>query len=195
MDLDNQEVQVNEGEIYLPLMFYKEGICQLGDTVELAGKAFTLKGFFRDSQMNSNMAGSKRLLLNQKDFELLREEGESEYLIEFLLHDRGHTSEFEKAYQEEVGAINGPSITFAMFRMINALNDGIMIVILLLASLLILLISLFCIRFTLFAKSEDDFREIAVMKAIGFPLKKNQVHLSFPIRSPRRAWRLDRLWS
>ena len=172
LDLDNQVVQVNEGEIYLPLMFYKEGICQTGDTVDLASKTFTLKGFFRDSQMNSNMAGSKRLLLHQNDFEQLRSEGEPEYLIEFLLHDRAHTSEFEKAYQEEVGAINGPSITFAMFRMINGLNDGIMIVILVLASLLILLISLFCIRFTLFAKIEDDFREIAVMKAIGFPLKK-----------------------
>ena len=49
----------------------------------------------------------------------------------------------------------------------NALSDGLMIAVILLVSALVVAIALMCIRFTLLAKIEDDYREIGVMKAIG----------------------------
>ena len=51
--------------------------------------------------------------------------------------------------------------------MMNALSDGLMIAVILLVSALVVAIALMCIRFTLLAKIEDDYREIGVMKAIG----------------------------
>ena len=42
-----------------------------------------------------------------------------------------------------------------------------MIAVLLLISVLVIAIAFLCIRFTLMAKIEDDYREIGVMKAIG----------------------------
>lgn len=171
LDLENKVIEPEPGELYLPLMFYKDGSCEQGDPVVIAGKSFVVNGFFRDSQMNSNLAGSKRILLHQEDYAELYKEGKPEYLIEFLLNDKDRTSEFEKAYQEQVGAVNGPAITYSMFRMINALNDGMLIAILIITSVVILLITLFCLRFTLLAKMEEEFREIAVLKAIGLPHK------------------------
>lgn len=54
--------------------------------------------------------------------------------------------------------------------MVNAFSDGITIVVLFFIGLLIIGISLLCIRFTLLAKLEEDYRELAVLKAIGIPL-------------------------
>ena len=167
LDLNNQVIEVEPGEIYLPLMFYKDQGVEKGQRVQIADMEFLIKGFFRDSQMNSNMAGSKRLLLNQADFDQLKQEGLAEYLIEFRLKDRQRMTEFETAYAEQIPYKNGPTITYAMFKMINGLNDGIMIAVLLIASFLVTFIALLCIRFTLLAKLEEDFLEIAGMKAIG----------------------------
>jgi putative ABC transport system permease protein len=50
---------------------------------------------------------------------------------------------------------------------INGLSDGLMIAVILLISVLVIAIAFLCIRFTLLAKIEDDYREIGVMKAIG----------------------------
>ncbi len=51
--------------------------------------------------------------------------------------------------------------------MMNGLSDGLMIVVILLISALVVAIAFLCIRFTLLAKIEEDYREIGVMKAIG----------------------------
>ena len=171
LDLNNENITVNPGEIYLPLMFYKDKTAQIGDSVKIAGENFIVKGFFRDSQMNSNMAGSKRLLLSKVDFEHVKAAGNPEYLIEYLLKDRKNISDFEKDYQEQIPYKNGPTITYAMFKIINALNDGILIVVLLLGTVMLMMIAMLCIRFIVMAKLEDDFLEIAIMKAIGLSHK------------------------
>ncbi len=172
LDLDNQVIDVDDGEIYLPLMYFKEGYVNIGDPVKIYDKTFSLKGFFRDSQMNSNLSGSKRILLSKKDFESFKDRGRLEYLIEFLLNDREKMTEFEKDYLDNIPEKNGPKVTYSMFKMINGLSDGLLIAIILLASFSILIISFLCIRFTLLSKIEDEYREIGVMKAIGIKSKE-----------------------
>lgn len=63
--------------------------------------------------------------------------------------------------------MNGPTVTYGLFKTMNALSDGMMIAVILLVSALVVAIAFMCIRFTLLAKIEDDYREIGVMKAIG----------------------------
>ncbi|MDO5037347.1 MAG: ABC transporter permease [Tissierellia bacterium] len=168
LDTENQPIQPKPGEVYLPLFFYKEGQVRPGDPVEIFGQDFRLGGFFRDSQMNASLAGSKRILLHQEDFHRLEDLGSPEYLIEFLLQDRGALAQFEKDFYDQVPEKNGPTITYPMFRMINGLTDGFLIGLLLLASFLILLISFLSIRLTLLAKLEDHYREMGLLKALGF---------------------------
>ena len=88
-------------------------------------------------------------------------------MIEFRLKDLSSLGAFETAYASAGLEANGPTVTYKLFKMMNALSDGIMIAVILLVSALVVAIAFMCIRFTLLAKIEDDYREIGVMKAIG----------------------------
>jgi len=171
LDFDNKVIATDKGMIHLPIMYLKEGYVSTGDKVQIYDKTFQVQGFFRDSQMNSNMAGSKRILLNKADFEEIKENGQKEYFSEFLLKDRSKMTEFEIAYKDKKLESNGPTVTHSLFKLMNGLNDGIVIGVLLLASFLILFISFMCISFTITAKLEDEYTEIGVMKALGLNIK------------------------
>lgn len=170
LDLNNQAVQPREGELYVPVCYYKDGTVQVGDQALIDGLPFTVAGFVRDSQMNSALASSKRFLVSEADFSRLRPSGNVEYLIEFRLYDPSGLSTFETAYSAAGLPSNGPALTFPLFRMLSAISDGIMIAVIVLIGLLVIFIAFLCIRFTLLAKIEDDTREIGVMKAIGMRL-------------------------
>jgi putative ABC transport system permease protein len=167
LDLDGKVITVSDGEIYVPITYMQGGIARVGETVTVAGKGFTIAGALRDSQMQPLLSSSKRFLVSQNDFAALRPFGSVEYLIEFRLHDLDRLSAFEAAYTAAGLESNGPTLTYSLFRMFNGLSDGLMIAVILLVSALVIAIAFLCIRFTLLAKIEDDYREIGVMKAIG----------------------------
>ncbi|MDT2460475.1 ABC transporter permease [Enterococcus avium] len=171
VDMENRPIQPKPGELYVPIAFKKQGFAEIGDKAEIAGKKFTVTGFLRDGTMNSQMAGSKRLLLHQKDYDVLFSQGRLEYIIEFRLKDPSKLNQFQAAYKKAGLEANGPSGTHRLFKLGNALSDGVLIGILLLISVLVVLMTFMCIRFTLLAKIEEDYREIGVMKAIGLQIK------------------------
>jgi putative ABC transport system permease protein len=170
LDLDGQVISVADGEIYVPITYLQGGIARVGDTMTVAGRPFTIAGVLRDSQMQPLLSSSKRFLVSQNDFAALRKSGSVEYLIEFRLHDIGNLGAFEAAYTAAGLEANGPTLTYPLFRLFNGLSDGLMIAVILLVSTLVIAIAFLCIRFTLLAKIEDDYREIGVMKAIGLRL-------------------------
>jgi putative ABC transport system permease protein len=134
---------------------------------DVAGTPLTIAGPLRDSQMQPLLSSSKRFLVSRDDFADLEPFGSVEYLIEFRLHDLAALGAFANAYVAAGLEANGPTITYPFFRVINGLSDGLMIAVILLISVLVIAIAFLCIRFTLLAKIEDDYREIGVMKAIG----------------------------
>ena len=167
LDLDGNVITVADGEIYVPITYIQSGIARIGETATVAGKPFTIAGALRDSQMQPLLSSSKRFLVSQNDYAALRPLGGVEYLIEFRLHDLESLGAFEAAYTAAGIEANGPTLTYGLFRMFNGLADGLMIAVILLVSALVIAIAFLCIRFTLLAKIEDDYREIGVMKAIG----------------------------
>lgn len=167
LDLDGNVIHVSDGEIYVPISYMKDGTSKVGDKVVINGEKLTVSGFLRDSQMNSLLASSKRFLVSESDYAELKEFGSIEYLIEFRLKDLSQLSAFESAYTSAGLEANGPTITYPLFKMINALSDGLMIALILFVSALVVAIAFMCIRFTLLTKIEVDYREIGVMKAIG----------------------------
>lgn len=167
LDLDGNVITVKSGEMYVPVSYKKDGTAEAGDTVVVDGKKFTVAGFLRDSQMNSLLASSKRFLVSQNDYAQIQGSGSTEYLIEFRLKDLSMLGAFENDYTSAGLEANGPTITYPLFKMLNAISDGLMIAVILLVSVLVVAIALMCIRFTLLAKIESDYREIGVMKAIG----------------------------
>lgn len=174
LNLDGDVIEAADGQIYVPLMYMENNAATVGGQAVIAGKTFDVAGFFRDSQMNSTLASSKRFVVSETDFAALRAQGDLEYLIQFRLTDLTALSAFAAAYSEAGLEANGPTITYPLFRMINALSDGMMIAVILFVSALVVAIAFMCIRFTLLAKVEDEYREIGVMKAIGLRLSDIQ---------------------
>ena len=123
LDLDGKIIAVSDGELYAPVAYLKEGIARIGDTAVINGKKLTITGFLRDSQMNSMLASSKRFLVSENDFVELEGFGNTEYLIEFRLKDLGMLSAFETSYIAAGLESNGPTITYPLFRSINAISD------------------------------------------------------------------------
>ena len=167
LDENNRPAQPKDGELWVPVCYNRDHTVQAGDKAVINGKTFVVTGFVRDSQMNSTLASSKRFIVSAGDYAQLKEGGSVEYLIEFRLKDLSDLSEFESAYSASQMPANGPTLSWPLFRMISAVSDGIMIAVILLVSVIVILIALLCIRFTLLAKIEDDYREIGVMKAVG----------------------------
>jgi putative ABC transport system permease protein len=167
LDLDGDVIHAADGEVYVPICYLQDGTARVGDQVDVSGKRFAVAGFLRDSQMNSLLASSKRFLVSESDFSEISGRGSMEYLIEFRLKDPSALGEFEAAYTSAGLDANGPTITYPLFRMMNGLSDGLMIAVILLISALVVTIAFLCIRFTLLAKIEEDYREIGVLRAIG----------------------------
>ena len=179
LDLSGGIIQVHDGEIYVPLAYMKDGTTKVGDKAVVCGKTLIVVGFLRDSQMNSTLSSSKRFLVSENDYAELEKFGNLEYLIEFRLFDSSKVGEFETAYVDAKLPANGPAITYPIFRLMNAITDGIMIAVIMLISIIVILIALLCIRVTLIAKIEDDTREIGTMKAIGMRISDiKKIYLS-----------------
>lgn len=167
LDLDGNVIHVSDGQLYVPICYMKDNTTKVGDKAVIGDKEFIVAGFLRDSQMNSMLSSSKRFLVSENDYAEIKRLGSPEYLIEFRLKDPSALGAFETAYTSAGLEANGPTITYPLFKMFNAISDGLMIAIMLLVSALVVAIAFMCIRFTLLAKIEDDYREIGVMKAIG----------------------------
>ena len=168
VNLEGEIIEPKNGEIYVPLSYMREGSIKEGESVALYGSVFTVAGFLRDSQMNSPLSSSKRFLVSDSDFETIKSMGKMEYLIEFRLQDLDDLRTFETEYMAAGLESNGPTLTYRLFRVINGLSDGLMIAVIVLVSFLVVVITFLCIRFTLLARMEDDYREIGVLKAVGF---------------------------
>lgn len=167
LDMDGNIIEPKVGEVYVPLNYMKDGSIKKGDLLYLFNNKYVVSGFLRDSQMNSPLASSKRFLLNDKDFDRIKEYGKMEYLIEFRLTNMNDINKFESEYIDAALEANGPTLTYPLFKLINGLADGIMIAIILLMSFLVVGIAFLCIRFTLLARLEDEYQEIGVLKAVG----------------------------
>lgn len=167
LDEHNELPEVEEGTVWVPVCYRQQYGLHAGEVMQIGQERLVIAGFIRDAQMNSMMASSKRFLVCESDYQRLCRAGSEEYLIEFRLVQGSDTGAFATAYADAGLPMNGPAITAGLIRMMNALSDGVMILLILLVSLLVFLISAVCIRFVLLTRVEKEKREIGMMKALG----------------------------
>lgn len=172
LNMDNKPVEVESGRIGVPVYYLQRYGLKKGDMIRLAldqgDVYFVISDFVRDAQMNPTVVSSKRFVINPKDYEPLCGGSENfEYSIGFLLKDTGKLSEFGNEYQSAGLPAKGPTLDFGTYKLLNALTDGIVAAVIILISLLLVAISILCLRFTFLATIEEDYKEIGVMKAIG----------------------------
>ncbi len=171
LGMNNEIIYPEEGKVYVPICYKSEYNLEAGQTMKAGDIELVIEGFLRDSQMNSMMASSKRFLVNPTDYKKLEEIGSQEYLIEFLVKDGYDIGAFATAYSDAGLPSNGPTITASLIKLMNALSDGMMILVILLVSMVVLVISLICIRYIVLTGLEKDKKEAGMLKAVGLPAK------------------------
>ncbi len=177
LDLDNEKLDVKEGEVAVPIYFMEQYHMKIGDkiTVDNAGyqKEFVISEYARDYEMNSSLTSSKRFVINQADYgEMLKKQaGELEYLIEFKLSGNGDSQTVQTAYIKAGLPANGPTVGAMVFMLFNAMSNAIVGMVIILISILLIVIASLCIRLTFLATIDEDLREIGVMKAMGISKK------------------------
>ncbi len=168
---DNGMIGAGPGQVFVPVCYRSEYGLAEGEYMDIGGERLRIAGFLRDSQMNSMMASSKRFLVSEEDYKRFRQKGSEEYLIEFKMKDGADIDGFARDYAEAGLPDNGPTITASLIRMMNALSDGLMILVLLLAGAVVVVISLICIRYIVLTGMEKDRRQVGMLKAIGVSAK------------------------
>ncbi|WP_203567595.1 ABC transporter permease [Aestuariimicrobium ganziense] len=166
-------IRPQRGEIWVPQYYRDKYDLGVGQTVTVAlpdgPLELTIAGAFRDSQMNSALASSKRLLVSDDDYATVRSAlgVEPEHLLSFRFTDPGQAGPFEAAWHAAGLEANGPSLNWSMFRVVNSLNDAITAFLFTVMAFVIVLIAALCIRYTLLTTLEEDLGDIGVMRALG----------------------------
>lgn len=178
LDLNNEKLDVMEGEVAVPIYFMQQYNLKIGETITVKSgeyaKDFVISDYARDYEMNSSLTSSKRFVLNQADYDEMytMQAGEREYLIEFKLTENGDSQAVQTAYIEAGLPANGPTVEGEVFLLFNALSDAAVAMVIILISMLMVVIAFLCIRLTFLATIDEDVREIGVMKAIGISKKE-----------------------
>ncbi len=184
LNLDNEIIKVNEGEIAVPIHYMQSKELSIGDKLVIKDDSielnFTITHFVRDVQMNPSVVSSKRFVISAVDLEKLKNGiGETEYLISFRLNDRADINKFSNQYSNSDLPKKGPAIDYQILVIFNSLTDGIIAAVIILISLLLNVIALLCLRFVILLTIEEDYKEIGVMKAIGItPADIKRIYMS-----------------
>jgi len=180
LNLNNEVIKVDQGEIAVPIYYMKRRNLSTGDKLKIKGEGFEfnfiIKSFVRDAQMNPSIISSKRFVVNKADFRSLKQvTGEKEYLISFRLNERGDIQKFSNEYTRANLPQKGPTIVYNLLKVMNGMTDGLIAAVIILISLLLNIVALLCLRFIILLTLEEDYKDIGVMKAIGvrtFAVKK-----------------------
>lgn len=176
LNQEHERIVLGEGEIGVPVILKGMYPMDIGDKVIVRDNdiqaEFLIKEFVLDSQMNSTMASSTRILLSDVDYEKLSGNvGEYEYLIEAYFADTNMASDFQSVYEDSNLPKNGQTVTYSIIFLLSALTDITTVFILLLVSVLLIVVSFICVKFTIMAALEEEIFEIGTIKAIGLNFK------------------------
>ncbi|WP_318614646.1 ABC transporter permease [Sporosarcina sp. YIM B06819] len=170
---NDKNFTLQDGEIALPINIKNTTGIQLGDqltiNVEGLSKTFIVKGFFKDAFLGSDLLGIKRLLISQHDFDEIKQSVPEETWIKLWSFVKNPeesqtdiTTEFSKSDILSIFDIDKALVE------LSYMTDRIMSALLFIVSLFLIFIAFLTLRFTIISTIQDDYREIGVMKAIGF---------------------------
>ena len=161
---DGSIINVDDG-IYVPT-YYKNSV-ELGSKLTICGQDFIVKGYLIDSQMGSSLSSSKRFLINEESYQKLRDKGSEEFLIEARAVSVDDINAISNLYALSELPKDGPAVTYSLIRLMNALSDGLMIILIIISGILAMLISLVALRYIFLISIERDGKRIALIQAIG----------------------------
>lgn len=170
---DDESFSLQQGEIALPVSIKNATGLKLGDsiTVDLQGvsKTFKVQTFFKDAFMGSELLGLKRLMISGADFSDLQEVLPGESFTRqwsFTAVPGTDAGVLSAAFSNKDLPLNN-EIEKALVKT-SYLTDKIISAMLFAISVFLIFIAFLTLRFTIVSTLQDDYKEIGVMKAIGF---------------------------
>lgn len=174
LDGNRKKLEIGAGEIGVPVILLEQYDIEVGDILCIKSgtmeKDFIVSDYVYDGLMNSTLCSSTRFLINEQDYyELYGKIGEKEYLIEAYFTDSAKANAYQTAYEQSDRNLpkDGQAITYTMIFLLSAMTDIMMAIVFLLVGILLLVISMICLRYIILTELEDDMQEIGTMKSIG----------------------------
>lgn len=179
LDGERNVLQVEKGEIGVPVILLEDYPINIGDEICLKGenveKHFGVTEYVYDGQMNSTLCSSTRFLISEEDFEeLFGKVGETEYLIEAYFEDSAMAVDYQTAYEQSEKNLpkDGQAVTYTMIFLLSAMTDIMMAMVFFFIGILLVVVAMICLRYIILAGIEEDMREIGTMKAMGIPSRR-----------------------
>ncbi|MGT2906544.1 FtsX-like permease family protein [Streptococcus dentiloxodontae] len=174
LNSNNQVASVKEGQALVPVYYKIKYHLKVGDSINIKTGtdtiSFNIADFVKDSEMNSSFVSSKRILVNQKDWEkVANQTGSLEYLIEFRMTNTDAINTVETAYQKQNLPSNGASITYSEMKLLNSLTDILTAALIMTVVVFLVVISVLCVRFAMLSSIHQDYIDIALMRGLGLP--------------------------
>lgn len=174
---DGMVINPKDG-IYVPSYYKKE--VPINSKLTICGKEFVVEGYLIDSQMGSSLSSSKRFLISEENYLELKEKGREEYLIEARCVKADDANKISNIYALSDLPKDGPAVTYNLIKLMNALSDGIMIILIILSGILAIVISLISLRYIFLISIERDSKRIALIQAIG--LRREKLVLAYTLK-------------
>ena len=170
---NDESFTVQDGEIGLPINIKNTTGIKLGDQlkIDLEGisKTFVVKEFFKDALMGSDLIGLKRFIISQKDYDEIKKSVPEEKWIQFWSFvENSNENQIDLITEFSKANILSDFDIDKTFVELMFMTDRIMSAILFIVSLFLIFIAFLTLRFTIVSTIQDDYKEIGVMKAIGF---------------------------
>lgn len=172
------------GEIYLPKTMEKLLGCKIGDKINVATgngeESFTIARFFEEPFIGAELIGYKNVLINQDDFNLLREKNKTvcinmESIHVFIKDEIKNQANYKEStvfdkINKETGVQNGcvTSMTVSDAKSFTLMMDNILSAIVSCFDILLLIVVLIVISHNVSSSIEMEYVSFGILKSQGF---------------------------
>lgn len=172
------EMELAQGDIYLPYLYKTGNGLVVGDTVEYLfgtqSMTYTVAGFVEEPLFGAELHGVKLLFLSEADMTALEQEGGNNVVRNQQIRVRlAHYKESDvqtmvNNFNQEMNENTGSAYTYAAFANGHLTLPKISLVVMIAFALILCLITMIMIRYAILATIEADFTDIGILKALGF---------------------------
>lgn len=171
LDLEGRPARIASGQVGVPVALALGRGINVGDTVRIGeDTTLTVATLVRDGLMNTTLASSQRLLVNEADLPALRRSATgTEQLISFMLDDSAKADALLDAYTKAGMPANGPAVTTRLLRLMASLSDGLVAAVMLLVSGLLTMVAALALGLSVRIAVSADLSQIGTLRVIGLP--------------------------
>lgn len=172
-DEEDRPYKLQQGEIGLPASLMLSSGVQPGEQMKLrigeTTRTFTVSGYFKDAFMGADLLGLKRILLSAGDFSEIEQTLPQDRwmtLWSFVAAPGVPSADISASFANSDLPVNF-EIDMALVKM-TYMTDRILSAMMFAISLFLIFIAALTLRFTIVSTLQEEYKEIGVMKAIGF---------------------------